>query len=90
MPLAQRHLTCQWTRPAHPTSTRLQVPLGDQHLPGESGSGTLRREMLGEGMLSPDEFGSLSLWASQLPGGLPAEGVTADGRLINVGGTLRR
>ena len=47
---------------------------------------TLRREMLGDGMLSPEEFGSLSIWASQLPGGLPAEGVTADGRLINLAG----
>ena len=47
---------------------------------------TIRREMLGEGMLSPDEFASLSLWASRLPGGLPAEEVTADGRLINAAG----
>jgi hypothetical protein len=44
---------------------------------------TIRREMLGERMLSPDEFATLSAWASRLPGGLPAEGVDAEGRLIN-------
>jgi hypothetical protein len=83
-PLAQKLLFAG--RHAQDLDAATQAEVYQPYLSRAEYYATLRREMLGEGMLSPDEFGSLSLWASQLPGGLPAEGVTEDGRLINTSG----